>query len=325
MNPAKVSVYCLLLSVLGLAACGKQEQTQAPAEVVRPVKTMLIQSADAGAQRSFAGRVEAANRATLSFQVSGKLNEILVKEGEKVVAGQTLARLDPKDLQLVVNDRTANFRRTEADFKRAEELVEKGHVSRSDFDKLRAAYQSASAALDQARNDLSYTELKAPFDGTVSRRLVENFEQVNAKQTVFELRDLQNLEIKFDVPENLTQRIQRKAQADPGQGTAGRVYAGFEGLPDQRFELTFKEAATQADDKTQTFEVTFTMPRPSQLQILPGMTAKVSVDLSGIVDASGARQCGGGGQWTCPAGLAGGSGDHDPTPPQSRGRQDAGS
>jgi RND family efflux transporter MFP subunit len=255
-------------------------------DLVRPVKTMLIEATGASGQRNFPGRVEAANRATLSFQVAGKLEEILVKEGQDVTAGQLLARLDPKDFEVVVNDRAAIFKRSEADFKRAKELVEKGHISRSDHDKLEANFVSARAALDQAKNDLSYTKLNAPFAGTISKRLVENYEQVNAKQEVLELRDLENLEIKFDVPENLVQRLKKERPGQTGakEVSQRRIYASFAGLPGKQFELTYKEAATQADAKTQTFEITMTMPRPQGLQILPGMTANVRVSLAGLVE-----------------------------------------
>jgi len=285
MNPAMLSLSCLLFSVVTLSACSDKDQSEQTTDVVRPVKTLLIQAAGAGGQRNFPGRVEAANRATLSFQVSGKLAEILVKEGEQVKAGQLLARLDPKDYQVVVNDREAIFKRAEADFQRAKDLVEKGHISRSDYDKLEANRISARSALDQAKNDLSYTEMSAPFAGTVSKRLVENFEQVNAKQDILELRDLENLEIKFDVPENLIQRLQKETPGVTGaqEATARRVHASFSGLPGRKFELAYKEASTQADAKTQTFEVTMTMPRPQGLQILPGMTANVAVSLAGLV------------------------------------------
>ncbi len=62
------------------------------------------------------------------------------------------------------------------------------------------------------------------------------------------------------------------------------VWASFEAEPNRRFELTFKEVATRADAQTQTFEVTFAMPAPKDLTVLPGMTASVTADLSSAFD-----------------------------------------
>ncbi len=289
MRHARVPIGLLLLAAVTLPGCGEENRAGAGADVPRPVKTRVVEAPGGVAERTFPGRVEAANRATLSFQVAGELSEILVKEGERVESGQVLARLDPTDFQVVVNDREATFKRAKADFERAGSLVEKGFVSRADFDRLEATYRQAEAGLEQARNDLRYTELKAPFAGTVSKRLVENFEQVSAKQEVLELRDLDTLEIKFDVPERMVQRLRRREPEHAAERSAGRLHAGFEGLPDRRFELTFKEAATQADSQTQTFEISATMPRPRELQVLPGMTASVTVNLAGLVSGEETR------------------------------------
>jgi RND family efflux transporter MFP subunit len=57
------------------------------------------------------------------------------------------------------------------------------------------------------------------------------------------------------------------------------VYATFDLKPGERFALTFKESATRADPKTQTFEVRYTMPAPKDFTLLPGMTATVTADL----------------------------------------------
>ncbi|MCP3867269.1 MAG: efflux RND transporter periplasmic adaptor subunit [Gammaproteobacteria bacterium] len=238
---------------------------------------MLVEGAEQGGMRRFPGRIDAVNKAELSFRVPGKVSELLVAEGDPVEKDQVLVKLDPTDFQLVVNDRTATFNRTSKDYKRAAQLVKEGNISRRDFDKIEADFKSAEASLQQARQDLSYTELQAPFKGTVSKRMIESFEEVDAKQPVLSLRDNSLLKVQFDVPENIVRTI------TPGDAQARDVVpvrASFETLPGREFELEFLEVATQADSQTQTFEVTFTMDAPSEVSILPGMTANVVADFS---------------------------------------------
>ncbi len=267
----------LLLASSILAACqGGQEQLVEP--VVRPVKTMLVGSAQAGGVRHFPGLVDASQRADLSFRVPGRLNKILVKEGDRVKKGQILAELDATDFQIVVNDKQALFSRAKADFERAKKLVSKGHISRMDYDRLQAEYKSRLADLKKAQRDLGYTVLRAPFSGTIARRLVDNFEEIAASQTIFALRNNKLLEVKINVPENIVLKLKRRKQNDPEIKVP--VWASFDTVPGKRFPLKIKEVSTKADPKTQTFLATFVMPAPEGLTVLPGMTANVTADLS---------------------------------------------
>lgn len=267
-----------------LSGCTQDSAPETAPTQPRPVKTLLIETPENELIRQFPGRVTAATRATLSFQVNGKLKELPVSEGADVSEGQVLAKLDDKDLRIALRERDANFKKAAADFKRGKDLVGKGHISRRDFDTMEANLATARAALDQARNQLSHATLKAPFAGSVTRRLVNDFEQITAKQPILELNDLNTLEIKFDVPETLVQRIQKRTPEAAREITKGRVFASFESLPGKQFELTFKEAAGEADADTQTFEVSFTMPTPKRLHILPGMSATVTGHMDGIID-----------------------------------------
>ncbi len=273
----RLTLFILFFSVL-LAACGKTEE-KPPEPVVRPVKTIVVAGGETSGVRRFPGVVDASRKADLSFRVGGRIAKVLVREGEKVEQGQVLAELDPKDFQIVVNDKMASFTRARADYNRAKKLVGKGHISRMDFDRLEADYKSRLADLNKARQDLGYTVLKAPFAGTIARRNIENFEEVKASQVVFALRDNSLLEVKINVPENIVLRLQ-KDKVD-GKSTPIPVWATFDTAPGKKYPLTFKEASTKADAKTQTFLVTFTMPAPDDLRVLPGMTATVTADLSG--------------------------------------------
>ncbi len=119
----------------------------------------------------------------------------------------------------------------------------------------------------------------------VAKRYIEQFEEVQAKQLVLDLQDVAQLQVKFDVPEGLIRALRGDKSDDPSVRDRIPVFAAFDDLPGKRFALTFREIATKADPKTQTFEVTYSMVRVPDVRILPGMTATVAVDLSRFSDA----------------------------------------
>jgi RND family efflux transporter MFP subunit len=275
------------LVLLGLVACGEPEVV-APPPASRPVKLFVVEGGIADAIRTFPGRVDATQRAELAFRVPGQLQEILVREGDMAEAGQVLARLDPADYELVLEDRQATFDNTAANFKRGQELIVDGNISRMDYDRMEASYRSASAALSQARKDLEYTVLTSPFRGRVAERRVENFEDVLAKQTVFSLQNIEQLDIIIDLPESVVRMVRSNVTDERSIGTdetvtATRAYAQFEGRSDERFSLRPKEIATKANNQTQTFRATFTMEAPTAFTVLPGMTATVVMDLGKLM------------------------------------------
>ncbi|MFQ5973606.1 MAG: efflux RND transporter periplasmic adaptor subunit, partial [Alphaproteobacteria bacterium] len=238
----------------------------------------MIGEGESGGIRTFPARIESSRRADVAFRVPGRVEEILVREGERVEEGQVLAKLDPTDYQLVVDDRQATLDRVEKDFDRAKELIVTGFIPRRDYDRIESEFKSATAALRQAMVDLSYATLRAPFQGELARRYIEAFEEVEANQVVFALRDISLLEVKFDVPEQIMIRLQEADEGD--QAPDPDVFVSFDVAPENVYELEFKEIAATADPSTQTFEASFTMTAPEDLRVLPGMTANVLVDLS---------------------------------------------
>jgi len=286
---SRAALIALIAAVL-FQGCGS-EDSEPQEQSARPVKTFVVAGGQALSERSFPGRIESTYRADLAFRVQGTVQDILVKEGDLVEQGQVLARLDPTDYETVVRDRQATFDNNERNFRRAEELVEDGFISRTEFDRLEANYRTAEAALASARQDLDYTVLRAPFSGRVAKRHVERFEEIGIKQTMFTLQDVQNLQVKIDVPEAMIRSLKPPAEAH-ASGEANeevRAFASFEGQGDRRFPLTFREISTRADPQSQTFEVTFDMPAPEDFIVLPGMTAAVTINLSDRVVDQGGR------------------------------------
>ncbi len=269
-------IYALGLALL-LSGCSQEQPEEIP-EMVRPVKSIQIVGSEQGGIRNFPASIDAVNKAELSFRIPGKVAELLIKEGDLVEKDQLLAALDPTDYKIVLEDREATFSRAKKDFDRGKDLVGKGFISRTDYDKLEAEFKNATAALNQAKQDMAYTALQAPFGGTITKRYIDQFEEVQAKEVVLSLRDTSELRVMIDVPENILKLISNEKSAQSSSQSAP-VWATFDALPEKRFQLTLLEAANQADPQTQTFQVTFTMPNPDELTILPGMTANVIADL----------------------------------------------
>jgi RND family efflux transporter MFP subunit len=272
-----------------LSACGGGEQAAQP-PASRPVKIFTVEGIGNAATRNFPGSVRASKRADLSFRVAGVLQQMLVKEGQAVKKDELLAALDPTDFKITLEDRQAKFDNAERNFTRAKELIVDGNISKLDYDRMEAQFKTTRAALSQALQDLAYTELKAPFGGSIGIREVENFEEVRAKQVIFRFQDDSELDISIDLSESLVRSLQ-VMDPDVGQpeDTAARnsiiSYARFEGRDNTRFPLRVKEVATKADPQTQTFRVTLTMPAPTKFRVLSGMTVTVEIDFSAVMSA----------------------------------------
>jgi RND family efflux transporter MFP subunit len=256
-----------LLSVL-LSGCGKEEapvESKAP----RPVKVISLAASEASELRQYPGRVRAASRADLSFEVAGKLIDLPVKEGQVVEEGELIARLDDRDLSANLKSAKAEADNAAANFERGAKLVKDGFISKTDFDKLRSQRDVTAADLTKAEKAVEDTRLLAPFSGRVASRLVENFQDIQAKQPIVRLQDIKQLEIVVDVPENRAIRMRE------GDGGEAKLHAVFEAAPGREFPLAVKEFSTEANPETQTFEAVLTMPQPEGLMLLPGMTAMV--------------------------------------------------
>ncbi|MBQ3446771.1 MAG: efflux RND transporter periplasmic adaptor subunit, partial [Synergistaceae bacterium] len=133
----------------------------------------------------------------------------------------------------------------------------------------------AKAATTAVRDSLRDTELRAPFDGVIVDRMVESFQDITAKQTIFILQDISTLEIVFNVPDTDVIWASKATSSAPDS-----IRAKFDAIPERTFPLTFKEFVLQADRNTNTFPVTAVMPQQKDVALLPGMTATVEVEVS---------------------------------------------
>lgn len=300
MTPMKVAAgFCVILAICaGLGALRMRGGSEAEPEVNRPVRTVGLESVSGEKTKRYFGTVQGARRVDLSFRVSGPLKQVLVEKGASVKKGDLLAAIDPRDFrtrlkqaqgaqaqaQAQYDDASANFRRYDNLYKQKIVAASTYDTYKAHLEVTRSALRSAQAQTAAAMDALKDVELYAPFDGIIADRMVENFQDVTAKQPVIRLQDISTLEIVFALPDNDVLLAPLPASADLKElvkdTQSYSMEARFDAVPSRAFPVRLKEFAAQADPNTKTYPVTVTMPQPGDVRILPGMAATVTVRFS---------------------------------------------
>jgi len=272
-------IICLSLVILLTSGCG--QEAAEPVERIRAVKTILVAERASGQMRKFPGTVEPVDNSSISFEVSGLVREIRVDVGENFEKGQVLAVLDKQQFELNVESARAALARAEAQNAEKESAYDRqlriqaqdaGATTQRAVDQSRAAYESTResisynrAQLNLARRDLQNTELRAPFDGVVSAKQVEAFEEIGRGQPVFDVFVEGAMEATVSIPENMI----------------GDVYLGLKGdvrlpnRPDRSYEAVVSEVGSAAT-AANAFPVKATILEADQL-VRPGMTAELTL------------------------------------------------
>lgn len=230
----------------------------------------------AAIERIFDGTVEAVHQATVSAQTAGRIAEVGYDVDDFVDAGSVLVRfteveqrtaLRQAEAQLV--EARARLTEAEEDYRRAQNLRERGLGSQRDLDSALASRQSASArvtaaesSVEAARQQLAYTVVRAPYPGIVTERHVEVGESVSPGQPLMSGLSLERLRVATDLPQSVASEVRKNPVAALITGE-GRVEAANITL----FPI--------ADPVTNTFRVRLDLPE-GQFGLYPGMFVKVA-------------------------------------------------
>lgn len=257
-----------------LAGC-EQANSEPQNEVVKPVKLFQVPDISGAGYDVFLAEVDAGNRSQLSFQVPGVVADVKVKEGEIVKRGDVLATLDASDYKLAVDAAQAQYDLAKTRYERNEQLFNKKLISADLFDQSETAFKAADANLEEAKTDLRYTQIEAPFDGLVSLKFVQAFQYVAAKQAVLNVINDEHLDINIVVPVPYIEQTGIHSLAN-------REYAVvFDNYSSLIIPAQFKEMSTQPNIDTNSYSATVSIARPDALNILTGMTGQVLITNKG--------------------------------------------
>lgn len=260
--------YALMLMALAVASCSS-DKVEDKKEESKAVKSITLDRGNDNTTLSFPGKVIAGKEAIITFKVSGKLQKLPAKEGMQMKKGDIIAQLDQKDFNFAYAKALASFKEKQASFARAEELIKNKYISQSDFDKKKEAFDVAQADLNIAKTNLDYTILRAPFAGEIAKVYVDNYQNVQVKEQIAALQNLDFLDIKINISERIAiQKTEVKKLI---------VKVIIDADKSKSYDAEITEIATKADPATQTYEATVRIPRPQDLNVLPGMTAVVKV------------------------------------------------
>jgi len=240
--PAWRSAAALFLTAV-LAGCGQANGDSAEGKKnaipAVPVEVATTRRAEMAALYTGTAPVEADRKAFVMPKVQGEIRQVLADEGQRVKAGQVLARLDGDMLRLEVALNEATMRKLERDYQRVLELQEKGLVSATEIDNLKYELEAAKAAWELAKLQLSYTDIRSPIEGTVTQRLdiVKVGNTVtpvggvieSADSSLFVVEDLDTLILRVNVPErelaklSVGQPAELSFDAVPGRSFQGEI------------------------------------------------------------------------------------------------------
>ncbi|KKO48064.1 RND transporter [Arsukibacterium sp. MJ3] len=266
----KLSLVAMLLcSAALLSGCNKANSSNNSdtAEIVAiPVEAALARRGEISSSYHTNATLAARAETDVISKTSGIVQQVLVEEGDYVVAGQLLAQLDNERQRYMLAKEQAELSRLDSELKRMAEMYQRKLISTDVYEKLRWQYDATSASVALAELNVRETEIRAPIAGVVSRRYVKTGQLISqmAPQSLYHLVANAELEAVVHIPE------QQLAQAKAGQA-AILNFAGM--LP---VNANVSRISPVVDAQSGTVRTTLIIDN-STGELRPGMFAQVEL------------------------------------------------
>jgi RND family efflux transporter MFP subunit len=235
-----------------LGGCGKAHQGHIAAQPDLPsvqVRTQTVENKESAAVEEVVGTVRAKLRAAIEAKTSGRITDLPLVLGQKIKAGELLARLDAPEMKARLEQAEASLQQAEREWKRVSSLFNQQAATRADYESADARYLVAKGAEAEARAMMGYVEIRAPFDGVVTRKWVDIGDQAAPGKPLVDIEDPSRLQLQADVPEAIAAKIKQDAHLTIRLGQGAADLAG-----------TVAEIAPIADPISRTFRVKLDLP-----------------------------------------------------------------
>src|SRR5260221_5139764 len=194
-----------------------------PVEVATAIRDTVVDAIAA------TGQIEAIQSIELRPEVSGRITDILVREGQEVADGTPLFKVDDAELKAQVAQAEADRQMARQALERTKQLIAQNASSTSDLEQAQAKSRGADANYDLLKTRLDRTVVRAPFPGVIGRRLVSIGTYVSPQTALITLQSVNPQHASFDVPERYADRLRRgqlvsfQVAALPGKNFSGEV------------------------------------------------------------------------------------------------------
>lgn len=255
----------ILAGVLFLSGCGRGREGVSAPQPALPAAQVQVQVAESKARaltEEVVGTVRARLHATLEAKLSGRIDNLPVLLGQTVQTGQLVAHLDAAEVKARLEQAQATLEQADRDWKRISSLFAGQAVTRSEYDAADARQRVARAAVAEAQAMMDYVEVRAPFDGVVTKKWVEVGDLAAPGKPLVDLDDPSELQLEADVPEAFATRVQRDARLEVRLDSVSGRLTGV-----------VREIAPTSDPVSRTFHVKLTLP--STPGLMPGLFARL--------------------------------------------------
>ena len=228
------------------------------------------------------GQVAPIFQATLASRIQGTIDKLLVREGTQVSKGQLVIQLDSRDLQADLARANAEVDNAKPHLDRMNQLYAQDAVSKQEMENATRAYRVAEANRKAVEAQLSYTTVRAPFDGVITEKKVEAGELASPGQPLLKMEDPWRLRLEATVAEGDLKSVSR----------GDKIPVVIDALGGQAVTGIVSQILPAGDPQTHTFMVKVDLPRTvglkagmfGRFQLDKGLTQTILVPSTAVVE-----------------------------------------
>lgn len=245
------------------------EKVDKQKNIIPKVKVETFRASEVSNTIELYGRTEPDRITTLKAEIDGKIDRVLAKRGSRVSKGQVIAKLEVNDLDVQLARSKALLAQREIEYKGAKKLNADGYQGQVQLSSAAANLAAVKADIKRYQIAIDNTIIRAPFDGVLNTRYVEQGDYVKNGDNIAMIADLNPLVVKAHVTENQVSKL-----------SVGQT-AGIQLLNKKPMQGEVRYIASVADDNTNTFKVEITVTN-EDYHLLAGISSEVNIALEKV-------------------------------------------